>query len=446
MSDEIEGKWWLADFPDSKFEGTLRIDEDSLSLKINTLKRSISFEDIFVDIVLGESNSGEKITLYKNSVTDAVTEVYIISTFMIIGSHYTSENELLFKQISFHFSNVVGWIGKDVFKVNNQDPEKLLISVSGYTLDFSLNGYKLNLVFNPTYEIRGVSSLKSKQIPKFTLDAREVITLSELVNIVESLQDFFILLMGRIIHPYGFRLSDQNNKEFSLLYQGKSERIKENQFEDFINFKAIESELKNLVKNWFSKSDKLRLPSSLFLGLVYVESIYIEYKLIAFAQLIEAFHRRIYNGNYKTEEEYKTIYETIVKAIPTNIGSLGESLKNKLVYGNEYSLRKRLNELMKDNYEEYFKSFIFNKNLFVDKVIETRNYLIHNPKNKKNESIVEDKDLVFLNYQLQFMCHLLLLKEIGVSPEILKGFIKYSSTKRTIEFLNKKMYEKKTKS
>ena len=76
-----------------------------------------------------------------------------------------------------------------------------------------------------------------------------------------------------------------------------------------------------------------------------------------------------------TDEEYEPVCQTLIESIPETIeNSHRDSLKGRIKYGHEFSQRKRIKFLLDEVWEGGLDKFIDDKNIFINKVINTRNY------------------------------------------------------------------------
>lgn len=109
-----------------------------------------------------------------------------------------------------------------------------------------------------------------------------------------------------------------------------------------------------------------------------------------------------------------------MNAIPDWVRSdFRESLKSKLKYGNEFSLRKRLKEIF-SKYQEILNEFIENKNAFIEKVVNTRNYQTHHDEDLRKRA-AKGEGLYRLTQKLKKLLEICLLIELGFSREQIKG-------------------------
>jgi hypothetical protein len=133
------------------------------------------------------------------------------------------------------------------------------------------------------------------------------------------------------------------------------------------------------------------------------------------------------NGKLKIYyEDYANVRYVLEKAIPDWVEKEHheKSLKSRIKYGNEFSLRTRLNKIFAE-YQENLIEFIENKNAFIEKVIDTRNYLTHYDK-KEKAAIGEELDPII--QKLKILLKICLLTELGFSSEEIKKL--FSRNKR----------------
>ena len=158
---------------------------------------------------------------------------------------------------------------------------------------------------------------------------------------------------------------------------------------------------------------------------------YLEYQFLSYSQALESYLRK----NEKYPDNYMEIddYENIKNQMNDFIGELiknddhKNSLKNKIKFGNEISLRKRLKELTNDlkNYKSINKIIDGNKNNFISEVVDARNYYTHYDDSsnfKKN-----NEKLRILTFKLKILIELIILKELEFDKEFIdnKLMIKY---------------------
>ena len=78
------------------------------------------------------------------------------------------------------------------------------------------------------------------------------------------------------------------------------------------------------------------------------------------------------------------------------------------------SFHKERGLLLDDVWEDCLEQFIDNKSTFIDKVINTRNYLIHYDESSRNNAVL-DSQLFYLAQRLKVLLIVQILIQIGIS-------------------------------
>jgi hypothetical protein len=173
-----------------------------------------------------------------------------------------------------------------------------------------------------------------------------------------------------------------------------------------------------LFKNWFEREEELRPVCDLLLSTVYSPGQYVQSTFLSLAQAVESFHRRVYGGTYVSEEEYSLIKQALIDAIPEGADeAFSAKLTGTLGYGNELSLRSRLEFLFRSVQLEHFVSLSGNDDprKFVQVLLNLRNYLTHY-KGRKPEILEGVVDLYNLNRRIAALLMLMVFKHLGL-PE-----------------------------
>jgi len=139
---------------------------------------------------------------------------------------------------------------------------------------------------------------------------------------------------------------------------------------------------------------------------------------LSLAQALESFHRKAYEGKYLSEQEYSCVRKALVDAIPADLDKkLSVKLKSMLQYGNELSLKSRLEELFEGIRRDHFNNLsgTDNPGKFIRLLVDIRNYLTHYEGRKP--SILDDAVEMFnLNRRMKALLMLLMFKHLGL-PE-----------------------------
>lgn len=134
-------------------------------------------------------------------------------------------------------------------------------------------------------------------------------------------------------------------------------------------------------------------------------------------QALESYYRRTCDRKYELDDKYKeTTYKTLVEAIPKTLDcSFKVRLKEYLKYGNEFSLRKRLKEILKDC-GDTVNLLIDNHTSFISDVSDTRNFLTHYDRSLECKAKT-GQELYILSQKTKFILEICFLKALEMSIE-----------------------------
>ncbi len=187
-----------------------------------------------------------------------------------------------------------------------------------------------------------------------------------------------------------------------------------------IPYKDLTSYLDKFMNNWFNYSDTLEPVYELFFGTYYAQ-LYPRFYFLSLIQAIEAFHRRIYGDKreYLSKDDYEPLRNDLTRSIPTKFPDgrdyppgFRDALKAKIKFGNEYSLRTRLNQL--SNIWGALDSLFYENTIkFNHGIVCTRNYLTHYEK-APGCPVFEGTALDSINIILNSLCLIVLITHMGI--------------------------------
>lgn len=446
---EYNGIWWLPGKSKKQISGTLRFtpDEGAILNLIGSFKDIKDINEMLEpEIILGVSSNGKKITLYKCFETKSSLNFpgFQTSSFyanmVFIGTHFQNSEDIKFKSISVHYSHLDEWVNISGFDIDIKHLGKEKEVIIKYKLPEPFqaeisDGLKISINFQASLPPLSVVQKEAtiKQKTEIKIETSEDKSFEDYIKIMYHIQNFLTLGITEPVYPLAITGITEENKEM------RDDKVYYPPVEIFyklpdipkghkplppshmlFTFKDISDRFESFLRNWFKKADLLEPVYSLYFATLYNPRLYLEYRFLSLIQAIESYHRCIYGGKYLSNEEYKSVYNALVNAIPKGIGNdLKDRLKVYLRYGNEFSLRKRLKEIF-DKYQEILDGFIENKKCFIEKVVDTRNYLTHYDKELK-ERAAKEKDLYRLTQKLKICLEICLLTELGFSSEKIKA-------------------------
>ena len=529
---EYEGEWWLPNKPKKQISGILRFTPDEgaiLDLK-NSFMDIIDIKKIlYPEIILGISSDKKNITLHKciqtvsNSFADEV----------FVGAHFQKKEDMKFKKLSIHYSNLDEWVDISGFEIQPLFDEK---KVKGVVIKHMLpksiqaaigDGYKIFIDIQATYPILPIPVRKEASIKQRTyirIEPSEEKSFDEYRNIMYHIRNFLSLGIGEPVYPLAIEGITEANKEIRedktyyppvKIFYEQSDIPKAPKtvypFEMLFTFKDISDRFEVFLRNWFGKADLLEPVYDLYFGTLYNPRMFLEFQFLSLIQAIESFHRRRYGGKYLLGEKYLFNWDTVpgndserlIKFLRDELGigwmenaeidksdsrtirvfngensakiritknkeeatlkvsdgktyylkvkkengklniyyedyarvrsalvnaildeqdfkvkdkrGFKDSLKNKIKYGNEFSLKTRLKEIF--DKENLLNKFIEKKDIGC--VVDTRNYLTHYEEDPE-KCVVRGEDLYHLIQKLKILLEICLLTELGFSSEEIK--------------------------
>ena len=447
---EYKGIWWLPDKPEKQISGTLRFapTEGAVLELIGSFKDPQDMNKrLEPEIILGVSSNGKNITLHKCFETRSTLSFpgFQTSSFyanvVFVGVHFQKAEEIKFKNLSIHYLHLDEWVNISGFDIKHLKEEKEVIIKYKLPEPFQADiSDELKISIN----IRAAVPLPSfvqkeatiKQKTEIKVETSEDKPFEDYRKTMYHIQNFLTLGITKLVHPLAIEgitevdkemINDKSHYPPVEIFYRLSDILKVPKtlppFDMLFTFKDISGRFESFLRKWFEIVDLLEPIYNLYFGTLYNPRMYLEHRFLSLIQAIESFHQHIYEGEYLSDENYKKVYDALVNAIPSGVKTdFKESLENKLKYGNEFSLRKRLKEIL-DKYQEILNVFIENKNTFIEKVVDTRNYQTHHDEDLKERS-TSGKELYRLTQKLKILLEICLLTELGFSSEEIKGLYK----------------------
>lgn len=446
---EYKGLWWLPANPEQKIPGQLTLtsnNEATLELEGRfPSNRKVMTQGFRLALLLGQSRS-ERITLrncYQSmprtrfvAGSDVSYVSQISASDVLIGTHFDTEEAIRFRKLSVPYTNLDEWvITKNYYKIEDRNeraaefviqykrPQATKIRVDNH--DISI-GIEL---------LRDASLIQVNVAQKAWMDIsfEQEMPLDECFDFSYRIQDFLCLAMGVPVYPLeviGRTGTKEKVQICRYIDRWAIEAKTVHRHNMLFTLTEVQEQLESYLCNWVEKAELLKPVYDLFFGTLYNPYLYVQSRFLNLIQAIEAYHRRRYVGKYQPDEDYrKGLYQKLVAAISSEVDNdFRQSLKDgKLYYANEYSLRKRLLELISILTSDIGIWFLAYKNLkddFVKKVCDTRNYLTHYDPELPPKAVLRSSELHKLSQQLQIILQLCFLREMGFDSEAIERLLR----------------------
>lgn len=427
---EVRGRWTKAREGESKgVIGSLKFTPTTNVLELDGCLGVGG--DIEKEIITGITRDGKEVTLLdcmqigRKTNSYGVVERYNVGT-ILIGKQYKIGEEINFNKIELRYPNMESWVAENNFNDRPVWKDNKLI---GYEIDYVLPPIFKTEIDNCIFEISTKFNINHEEHKReilhknyISVECNESSSLKEILSLEYKVRHFYSLCIGKGTAPLEIYVYDGDKKlqvYYCMIdYEKNIEEVDSSKIR--IKFDDIRKDLDVYLRNWFRKAEELEPVFNLYFTNLYMHRNIEEFMYITYAQAIETFHRKVCGGNYIDELRYlEILYPKFVDAIPqdNSISSeFKESLKGKFKFQNEYSLNKRLKDLF--NKYELLKEIVPRPKVFIQRIVDTRNYLTHYNENLK-ETSYRGIELVYANELLKIIIEICLMKEIELEDSII---------------------------
>ncbi|MGF6766064.1 hypothetical protein P3T24_006405 [Paraburkholderia sp. GAS33] len=200
---------------------------------------------------------------------------------------------------------------------------------------------------------------------------------------------------------------------------------------------AMDIELSTVIASWFELYARVQMPSQLALSVLASEKLWLHVEFLSLIQSLEGFHRGLYAGNYMPDSDYERVKKSLGDAIPDDIGrDHRDSLRSRIRYGNQISLRKRLDALTEILPIPIRRAILGADGKIPRAWIDTRNYYTHWDEELR-VNVLDGQQQYVANVRMRHLLRALYLQRVGI-PEvaILRSLFNTSSASQHLMQIN----------
>jgi hypothetical protein len=447
---EYRGHWYLPENPERKVPGTVRFDSArGITLELlQALRESpgTSLDEVYKPpLILGVSDNGTRMTLFQTVQTGRASSreedpTFFYANYLFLGNHFYSKPEIRFSSLSVNFTYFEEWMGHAPFRYRSTTFEKVAAHYSPPE-EVEATVREIEAIVTIHSELGragdGLRSIEWIHTGLLTIKPTEPKDVAWYRRVLDSLQKFMTLLVGKPVYPRlvsAWTHTDEPDEmtldrtktssvtlffhqEFRTPTPPRRSAHQSTIMEDIlVPLPSIQEDLSQVLNAWFEEAERLDLVYEVFFGTLYNTSAYPRSQFLSLTQAAESFHRITKFGKYVRQDKYKEFSYAMKAAIPE---AAPDALKNKLRslfdFGNEYSLRNRIEDLTNSfPGREIIKK---NPNL-VKQVVETRNSFTHLSKNSKTKkrkaNVLNGADLEAANEDLRILLTSLFLRRLDI--------------------------------
>lgn len=442
---EYTGLWWLPEDTEKEIGGTLSyspIDGIHLALLGTFNSESIRINNNFeTDVVNGVTSNGILCTLFSNVQVDYSFNVpgfyqqKLVSNLLVMGRHFSSFDELIFTKWRISYENLDDWIAPSLFESGHSTDADDIRTVTVVAkpenyFDQHVDAVGCRIVLTADMlsgigDASGQFSLSKEPFFELTpVSKQSYEKFKRWLNDIESLLSVFMVdtIQPRKIHGI---LSDNKEDDFSERQSlGIFPRLKHRpvtrttRWNDMLMTLAdIEDHLATALERWFDAEHNVRQAIILFFAETDRLKFDLDTQFTNIVHALESYHRSISEGHYLSVEQYQPYLDMMVQAIPAEIDpDHRRALKSRLKFGYQYSQRKRFQELFDLINVDLQCLVTSNVPVFINKVVDTRNYLVHRDETSKGMTL-EWPERLFAYRRLRMLMTILFLKFIGLEDD-----------------------------
>jgi hypothetical protein len=393
------------------------------------------------EIILGFTKDGKLLTLVESRrfnftlpCPGIINQKYRVSV-ALLGVHFNKIEEIKFFKLSVEYTYLSAWVYSEI-------PNFLQ---EWYQQDFENQNFfdsKVANRNNPVLEAKtskGKISIKpavnwfnnflestQRKFAQITIDLlEEELTIDECYsNYLYPLQNLLTLATNKNNFIVKLTVFSRNGNKQNLHLEpeaipiqlisqiiSQDKREEKTSIQMLFKLKDIETEFALYIQKWLNISEEVKHICALYFGIQYAEFMYGEQRFLSIVQALESYHRIQVSNEQISQEEHEKRLKEIYDRVPSQHL---DWLKEKLNFSHEPSLKDRI-EYLTNLHKKGITPLIKDRNAFIKRVKNTRNYYTHYDKSLKNK-FAQGEELFRLTQILSFLLKSCLLNELGCTP------------------------------
>jgi hypothetical protein len=445
------GTWWLPNSIDKPVRGDLEYDGERVRLNLFGVFPGTETFHVQAQLpaILGRCGN-EDVTLFdcRLGKQDNIHSISMTTEWRpavaVLGLHAASYEESLFDEAHVRFTGLEEWIGDQpfsepareeladplvTFRVEHRhaEPRRFDVQSLGGRIGLTATCMQHGAGYERKLEHRSYVSV----VPC------EPQNLDWYIRTQNQLQRMLCFFADSSVQTLSLRVFQRGDSEFVQrngcvlwpAFQGKdnTERLRRGML---ITYRDLESRFEEVLHLWFANADRLKHVYNLFFAATQREMIYLEQDFLQLAQALEVFSRVVNGGKYLPQLEYDEIASQLQSSIPPETkSSLKQSLKSRIKFGNEFSLRKRITEILRGLETETTRMVTNDAATFVSRIVDTRNYLVHLDDDSRGNPFANE-ELFRAMELLRALIMVLLMRELKFSESDVRRIVGRSSLLR----------------
>jgi len=358
-----------------------------------------------------------------------IVQTVIDASLLLVGEHVSSMDDAQFEGLRVRFDGLDEWVDFRAISIDADDwlkpggPSKFdLQSHDPVVIDLNEAGVSVKLVGRHNGEF-GNRYIDWAYHSFFDVDSSQPLRIQALCDVSVELQSLLALLTWHrtsisylsIYRSVPTESRHPDGKAWSGLYGNWSANVEGRSFRSLTNYDDVGSALPQVISSWFSSPPAVKIARRLITSIIQAEGLVLDFGFLTLMQAAEALHRALDPNNYTSETEYQAIEKSLIAAIPASVTAEHRaSLKSRIKYANELSLRTRLKALFQALPEGMRGQISSNWKEMVGKAVNVRNDLTH-PNTAGTNVKLDANQMWQLFQQMKLLLTIVLLNNLGMA-------------------------------
>lgn len=434
------GYFWLPSVPEKKIAGTLNIsDGGKIELEVAGLFDE-NIERGKFERIVGQIEKYGFITLddcfWTHQTIGDISKSSILVHKAFLGVAYDDKEPVLLNTFQFSVEGIDEWVGLSGIKVENQIEKQTATITYSCPENVSLNlnnDMKLLITFSWTFPgFPNLTEAKITQKTWFRLVSEQDRPLKDFISTTHRITTLLCFAIDKTVCIDQIKVTSNTiSREINtgeskpappmLLYYASLPYTKDEpkiyHHHMLFRYQTIKAKAEQIINKWLQTYDEIEPALNLYFGVTTGGLRYLDAKVLALAQGLEIYHRRTSDETRMDKDNFKRLSQTLRDQCPEEHRKW---LRERLEYGNELSLRQRIQKII-----EPFNEFIGNDNQrgkLIGSIVDTRNYLTHYDKSLKSKVASGDK-LFRLYCKMEAIFQLRILQELGFTQTEMKSLL-----------------------
>lgn len=432
---KVNGTWWLPDQPDNKVTGLLTFTGTNLSLTLGAPLHTVPLETLGTvsgsttrfSHIHGRLKTHDDITLYRVLAAGG----HYSAIYALIGHHTADFDSVHLTQVSFAVTGLEQFLAHRGFKTTPRPGDTRGVDISYDAPDvlrFNVDPINAELEIDTGLSVtHGDIDLHMAARSHFSLMPARPHAIEWYIRMIWKMCDFLALLTDDRVRPLWLRVSLGNDDGDRPLLHGSPPRQDTSRLYStwpLFTYASLHDSFHALLNRWFAADDVLCSAIYLYRDTLIRDEPNDTVRFLLLMQALEAFSRATTDSHYMPSDQFEKVRAALEAALPADLSKdHRRSLEKRLEFGNQYSQRKRLNELLKSLSADAQACVCKKRQDFVEGAVTTRNHLIHLTDETRHEALT-GIDLYWFAEKLQMLLRIALLRWAGLNEMAVVSHIK----------------------